>query len=281
MRGASSTSTACRTRRRPSGTAGACPRPRWRGSPAPPQEAGLVGLDHSREHGGQGMSLLEQVVVHEAFGRNTNGVWWYIPTVANVLSHGTPDQIDRYLRPALRGERAECYAITEADAGSDPGGVVGTARRIADGLGDRHREVVRDRRRRGRLLHRPRARQGRGRRRSRADAVPGRQGPGRRDHRRSAVHAHLPGRPSDDPLPRRRAGRHAAPRRRRRGRRAHERVVRRGARAHRRALRRRDGAAARDRHRPGRSSASSSAAASWTSRASRSRLPTPPARASR
>ena len=97
------------------------------------QEAGLVGLDHSREHGGQGMSLLEQVVVHEAFGRNTNGVWWYIPTVANVLSHGTPDQIDRYLRPALRGERAECYAITEADAGSDPGGVVGTARRIADG----------------------------------------------------------------------------------------------------------------------------------------------------
>ena len=66
----------------------------------------MVGLDHSPEHGGQGLSLLEQVIVHEAFGRNTNGVWWYIPTVANVLSHGTPDQIDRYLRPALRGERA-------------------------------------------------------------------------------------------------------------------------------------------------------------------------------
>ena len=69
------------------------------------------------------MGLLEQVVVHEAFGRNTNGVWWHIPSVANVLAHGTPDQIERYLRPALRGERGECYAITEAEAGSDPGGV--------------------------------------------------------------------------------------------------------------------------------------------------------------
>jgi acyl-CoA dehydrogenase len=95
-------------------------------------EAGLVGLDHLPEHGGQGMGLLEQVVVHEAFGRNTNGVWWHVPSVANVLAHGTPDQIERYLRPALRGERGECYAITEAGAGSDPGGVVGTARRRGD-----------------------------------------------------------------------------------------------------------------------------------------------------
>jgi acyl-CoA dehydrogenase len=95
-------------------------------------EAGLVGLDHLPEHGGQGMGLLEQVVVHEAFGRNTNGVWWHIPSVANVLAHGTPGQIERYLRPALRGERSECYAITEAGAGSDPGGVAGTARRRGD-----------------------------------------------------------------------------------------------------------------------------------------------------
>ena len=96
------------------------------------QEAGLVGLDHRPEHGGQGMGLLEQVVVHEAFGRNTNGIWWHIPSVANVLAHGTPDQIERYLRPGLRGERGECYAITEADAGSDAAGVTGTARRHGD-----------------------------------------------------------------------------------------------------------------------------------------------------
>jgi acyl-CoA dehydrogenase len=94
--------------------------------------AGLVGIDHQPEYGGQGMSLLEQVVVHEAFGRNTNGIWWHLPSVANVLAQGTPDQIERYLRAGLRGERSECYAITEAGAGSDPGGVTGTARRHGD-----------------------------------------------------------------------------------------------------------------------------------------------------
>jgi acyl-CoA dehydrogenase len=95
-------------------------------------ESGLVGIDHAPAHGGQGMSLLEQVVVHEALGRNTNGIWWHIPSVANVLAHGTPDQIERYLLPGLRGERHECYAITEAGAGSDPGAVRGTARRRGD-----------------------------------------------------------------------------------------------------------------------------------------------------
>jgi acyl-CoA dehydrogenase len=97
------------------------------------QEAGLVGIDHSPEHGGQGMNLLAQVVVHEALGRTTNGIWWHIPSVANVLAHGTPEQIERYLRPALRGERGECYAITEAEAGSDAAGIRGIARRHGDG----------------------------------------------------------------------------------------------------------------------------------------------------
>ena len=94
--------------------------------------ARLVGPDHLPEHGGQGMSLLEQVVLHEAYGRNTNGVWWYVPTCANVLAHGKPEQIDRYLRPALRGERIECYCITEEHAGSDASSIAGTAKRSGD-----------------------------------------------------------------------------------------------------------------------------------------------------
>ena len=96
------------------------------------REAGLVGPDHRVEHGGGGLSLLEQVVIHEAYGRNTNGIWWYVPTCANVLAHGTPAQVDRYLRPALRGELAECYCITEEHAGSDPASIVGTATRRGD-----------------------------------------------------------------------------------------------------------------------------------------------------
>ena len=50
----------------------------------------------------------------------------WLPSVA------TPDQIERYVRPAARGERIECYAITEEDAGSDVDDITSTARRDGD-----------------------------------------------------------------------------------------------------------------------------------------------------
>jgi acyl-CoA dehydrogenase len=44
-----------------------------------------------------------------------------------VLMQGSPEQIERYLLPALRGEGGDAYAVTEADAGSDPSGISTTA----------------------------------------------------------------------------------------------------------------------------------------------------------
>ena len=52
----------------------------------------------------------------------------------NVLSRGTPEQIERYLLPTLRGERSDAYAVTEGNAGSDAGGIEGSAERSADGF---------------------------------------------------------------------------------------------------------------------------------------------------
>ena len=45
----------------------------------------------------------------------------------------TPSQIDRWLRPAIAGGSHECYAITEAGAGSDVDAIEATARRDGDG----------------------------------------------------------------------------------------------------------------------------------------------------
>jgi alkylation response protein AidB-like acyl-CoA dehydrogenase len=73
-------------------------------------DARLNGGRHAPEHGGQGWSAVDYVAVHEQLGRNTNGLWWWIPDAYNVLSAGTPDQIERYLRPALRGEAWLSYA---------------------------------------------------------------------------------------------------------------------------------------------------------------------------
>ncbi|MEO3814292.1 acyl-CoA dehydrogenase [Sphaerisporangium sp. B11E5] len=95
--------------------------------------ARLNGGRHAAAHGGQGWSAVDYVVAHEQLGRNTNGLWWWVPDAYNVLSAGTPEQIDRYLRPALRGEGWLSYAVTEEHAGSDPAGIRTTARRDGDG----------------------------------------------------------------------------------------------------------------------------------------------------
>jgi acyl-CoA dehydrogenase len=83
-------------------------------------EAGLAGGLHAREHGGQGWTKTEWVLVEEQFGRSTNALSWHIPSAYNVLASGSPEQIDRYLKPALRGELHDAYAVTEEGAGSDP-----------------------------------------------------------------------------------------------------------------------------------------------------------------
>jgi acyl-CoA dehydrogenase len=93
----------------------------------------LSGSTHAVEHGGQGWTTEEWFLVEEQFGRSTNALSWFIPTAYNVLANGTPEQIDRYLRPALRGELHDAYAVTEEHAGSDPSGIATTATADGDG----------------------------------------------------------------------------------------------------------------------------------------------------
>jgi alkylation response protein AidB-like acyl-CoA dehydrogenase len=88
----------------------------------------LGGGLHAAEHGGQGWTPTEWFLVEEQFGRSTNALSWHVPSGYNVLAHGTPEQIDRWLRPALRGELHDAYAVTEEHAGSDPSGIATTAR---------------------------------------------------------------------------------------------------------------------------------------------------------
>jgi acyl-CoA dehydrogenase len=96
-------------------------------------DAGLSGGLHAREHGGQGWSRLEWFLVEEQLGRSTNALSWYMPGAYNVLKSGTDEQIERYLKPALRGEMHDAYAVTEAEAGSDPSRIATTAVRSNGG----------------------------------------------------------------------------------------------------------------------------------------------------
>ena len=107
--------------------------------------AGLDGGMHAREHGGQGWTRLEWALVEEQYGRTTNAIHWHVPNAYNVWAHASREHIDRYLRPALRGELKDAYAVTERDAGSDPSAIAATARAHRRRLPAQRREVVRDR----------------------------------------------------------------------------------------------------------------------------------------
>jgi alkylation response protein AidB-like acyl-CoA dehydrogenase len=93
--------------------------------------AGFVGGSLPREVGGQGWTMLEQVLVHEQLGQSTGGLWSFIPGAYNALIHCSPEQRARYLDPSLRGERFGSYAITEPAAGSDARTLAATAVRDA------------------------------------------------------------------------------------------------------------------------------------------------------
>jgi acyl-CoA dehydrogenase len=98
------------------------------------RELGLCATNMPKELGGGGCTTLQQVLVQEQVGRVTNALAWAVSTPPSWLpAVATPDQIDRYVLPAVRGEREECYAITEEDAGSDVAAIEATARRDADG----------------------------------------------------------------------------------------------------------------------------------------------------
>jgi alkylation response protein AidB-like acyl-CoA dehydrogenase len=85
------------------------------------------------ELGGQGWSMLEWFLVNEQLGRSTNGVHWWVPNVYNVWTDASPEQFERYVPAALRGEGGDAYAVTEADAGSDPSGISTVAIPTGDG----------------------------------------------------------------------------------------------------------------------------------------------------
>jgi alkylation response protein AidB-like acyl-CoA dehydrogenase len=98
------------------------------------RELGLQATNMPKNLGGGGCTALQQVLVQEQMGRVTNGLGWVATTPPSWLpAVATPDQLERYVRPAVAGEREECYAITEEGAGSDVDAIEATARPDGDG----------------------------------------------------------------------------------------------------------------------------------------------------
>src|ERR1044072_8417940 len=97
------------------------------------QELGLFAMNMPRSLGGTEMTMFQQTLVSEQIGRVTNALGWCVHTppgwAPGVVSE---QQLHTWILPSIRGDRHECYAITEEGAGSDVHAIAATARRDGD-----------------------------------------------------------------------------------------------------------------------------------------------------
>jgi alkylation response protein AidB-like acyl-CoA dehydrogenase len=95
------------------------------------RDAGFAMLNMPTELGGRNLSMLAQVALEEESGKATNGLGFAVVDRGprELLEIATPDQVERFVLPIVRGEYREAWALTEPGAGSDLAGLQATAER--------------------------------------------------------------------------------------------------------------------------------------------------------
>ncbi len=96
-------------------------------------ELGFTRIDVPKSHGGLELPMECQAAIWEQLGRTTNALSWCFPEAQSWMFDACDEaQIERWILPLTRGERKDCYAITEAGPGSDVSGLEATAVRVGD-----------------------------------------------------------------------------------------------------------------------------------------------------
>ena len=100
-------------------------------------EMGLYGFAIPEEYGGLGLSMTQEARLVMELGYTTPAFRSLFGTNNGIAGHvllegGTPEQRKEYLPRLATGEWTAAFALTEAEAGSDPAGLRTSARR-ADG----------------------------------------------------------------------------------------------------------------------------------------------------
>jgi acyl-CoA dehydrogenase len=95
--------------------------------------AGLYAANMPTEVGGAGLDTLTWLLYEKELGKANYALHWTtVCRPSNILLACEGDQRDRYLLPAVRGERHDCQAMTEPGAGSDLRGMKAFARQEGD-----------------------------------------------------------------------------------------------------------------------------------------------------
>ena len=91
--------------------------------------AGMLGVGHPEEVGGEGGTLLDGCALQEGFmsagasGGLMASLFTHGIALPHLIANGSPDQVDRFVRPTLAGDMIGALAITEPGGGSDVAGI--------------------------------------------------------------------------------------------------------------------------------------------------------------
>ena len=92
-------------------------------------DLGFYACNFPQEVGGAGLSHLEFALVERELGRGAMALNHFFGRPQNILMACEGEQKERYLLPAVRGERMDALAMTEPGAGSDVRGMKCSAER--------------------------------------------------------------------------------------------------------------------------------------------------------
>ncbi len=95
-------------------------------------KAGLYACNMPIEHGGGGLNAFDLTLVEKHLGFASLALAEIAWRPQNILMACEGELIDQYLKPAITGERKDCIAMTEPEAGSDLRGMKTNAKKDGD-----------------------------------------------------------------------------------------------------------------------------------------------------
>lgn len=93
--------------------------------------SGFYAFNMPESVGGPGLDYLSQAIIERELSKVGWALHVYVARPSKILMACKGDQIEEYLLPCVRGEKVDCFALTEPDAGSDAASI--RTRAVRDG----------------------------------------------------------------------------------------------------------------------------------------------------
>ncbi|MDX1401776.1 MAG: acyl-CoA dehydrogenase family protein, partial [Kiloniellales bacterium] len=95
------------------------------------KELGFYAVNMPEEYGGADLDHVSLMLFSREMGRAAMALQWIVLRPSNILRACQGEQIETYLKPTIAGDRVDCLALTEPEAGSDLRGM--QTRAVRDG----------------------------------------------------------------------------------------------------------------------------------------------------